>query len=67
GDEFDVFRARQTSTGAERADDPADPEILIGRAQAIRVTPYGTTALITAQSEPSIRVGMAVRLAARMP
>ncbi len=67
GDEFDVFRARQGGTSSDHPDDPADPEILIGRAQAIKVTPYGTTALITSQVQPAIDVGMLVRVSAKMP
>ncbi len=64
GDEFDVFRARQTSGNSN---EPADPEILIGRAQAIKVTPYGTTALIISQSQPALNVGMVARVSAKMP
>ncbi len=64
GDEFDVFRARQTSGNST---EPADPEILIGRAQAIKVTPYGTTALIISQSQPALNVGMVARVSAKMP
>jgi hypothetical protein len=67
GDEFDVFRARQASANADHPNDPADPEIPIGRAQAIKVTPYGTTALITSQVQPAINVGMVVRVSAKMP
>ena len=67
GDEFEVFRARQTPTPPDDQDDPADPEILIGRAQAIKVTAYGTTALITSQTQPAINVGMVVRVSAKMP
>jgi hypothetical protein len=35
--------------------------------QVIRVTSYGTTARITYQEQPAIRVGESVRLLARMP
>jgi LysM domain len=64
GDEFQVFRRRQTSATEGQAD---DPEIPIGRAKAIKVTPFGTTALITAQEQPAINVGMMVRVSAKMP
>lgn len=67
GDEFDIFRARQASANPDHPNDPADPEIAIGRAQAIKVTPYGTTALITSQVQPAINVGMVVRVSAKMP
>jgi LysM domain len=63
GDEFEVFRRRQSSDtyGA-----PDDPEVHVGRAQVIRVTPFGTTALITAQAQPAINVGMVARISAKM-
>ncbi len=67
GDEFDVFRPRQASTSADRTNDPAEPEIRIGRAQVIKVTPFGTTAMIIAQTQPAIDVGMVVRVSAKMP
>lgn len=64
GDEFELFRRRQTGS---TYGDPDDPEIPIGRAQVIKVTPFGTTALITSQEQPSINVGMMARISARMP
>ena len=64
GDEFLIFRPRTASTVSGA---PADPERPIGRAQAIRVTPFGTTALIVSQQQPSINVGSAVRVSAKMP
>jgi hypothetical protein len=64
GDEFIVYRPRTESEVRGR---PGDPEIPIGRAQAIRVTPFGTTAIVTAQEQPAINVGSAVRLSAKMP
>ncbi len=64
GDEFELFRRRQTGS---TYGDPDDPEIPIGRAQVIKVTPFGTTALITAQQQPSINVGMMARISAKMP
>ena len=67
GDEFEIFRARQASANPDHPNDPADPEIAIGRAQAIKVTPYGTTALITSQVQAAINVGMVVRVSAKMP
>ena len=64
GDEFEVFRTRQAP---EDPNDPADPEISIGRAQAIKVTPFGTTALIVGQEQPALNVGMMARVTAKMP
>jgi hypothetical protein len=64
GDEIEVFRPRE-----EQKSDvgPAVPEIAIATGQVVKVTPYGTTARITSQQEPSIRVGESVRVTARMP
>ncbi|HVA56759.1 MAG TPA: LysM peptidoglycan-binding domain-containing protein [Gemmatimonadaceae bacterium] len=64
GDEFVLFRAGQP--GASLAD-PATPEIPLGRAKAVRVTPFGTTAIVTAQEQPAINVGVLARLSAKMP
>ena len=64
GDEVQIFRAREPAIQDER---PAIPEVAIATAQVVRVTPYGSTARITSQQQPSIRVGESVRLTARMP
>ncbi len=64
GDEIQVFRPRQQEIQDER---PAVPEVLIATGQVIKVTSFGTTARITAQDQPAIRVGESVRLTARMP
>ncbi len=64
GDQFLIFKPRKAS---ETPGQPADPEIPVGRAEAIRVTPYGTTALVIAQEQPAIDVGMMVRVSAKMP
>jgi LysM repeat protein len=64
GDEFLLFQPRQ------RSDVPgglADPEIPIARAQAVRVTPYGTTLIITGEKHPKIEVGTMARRTATMP
>ncbi|MEP7002591.1 MAG: LysM peptidoglycan-binding domain-containing protein [bacterium] len=64
GDEVQIFRPRQASVQDERM---AIPEVLIATAQVVRVTPYGSTARITSQQQPAIKVGESVRLTARMP
>ncbi|HVB32630.1 MAG TPA: LysM domain-containing protein [Gemmatimonadaceae bacterium] len=64
GDEFEVFRTRQVS---RRVGGLAEPEIPIGKAQVIKVTPFGTTAIVTAQQQPAINTGMMVRNSAKMP
>jgi hypothetical protein len=64
GDEVQIFRPREGPIQDERI---AIPEVLIATAQVVRVTPYGSTARITSQQQPAIRVGESVRLTARMP
>jgi hypothetical protein len=64
GDEIQIFRAREKEIQDER---PAIPEVVIATGQVVRVTQYGTTARITSQQQPAIRVGESVRLTARMP
>jgi LysM repeat protein len=44
-----------------------DPDILISKAQVVRATPYGVTAVIVGQEQPAIKEGMAARVSARMP
>ena len=64
GDELVIFRPREDAIPYER---PAIPEVTIGTARVIRVTPYGSTARVTSQQQPAIKVGESVRLTARMP
>ena len=64
GDEIQLFRPRQKEVGDER---PALPEVSIGTAQVVRVTPYGSTARVLSQTQPAIKVGESVRVIARMP
>ena len=64
GDEVQIFRRREPAILDER---PAIPEVAIATGQVIRVTAYGSTARITSQQQPAIRVGESVRLTARMP
>jgi len=45
----------------------ADPEILISKAQVVRSTPFGVTAVIIGQEQPAIKEGMSARVTARMP
>ncbi len=64
GDQIELFRPRQK---------PADgqplgiPEVHIGRAQVLRVTPFGSTAIITGQEQPKIEQGTAARVSAKIP
>ncbi len=64
GDEIEVYRAREDAIQDERS---AIPEVRIARGQVIRVTRWGSTARITSQDQPAIRVGESVRLIGRMP
>ncbi len=62
GDEFSFIDG---STG--RRDEGAAPPVSAGVAQAVRVTPYATTAIIVSQTQPTIREGMRVQLTSKMP
>jgi hypothetical protein len=64
GDEIEIFRPREKEIQDER---PAIPEVPIATGQVIKVTSFGTTARITGQEQPAIRVGESVRITARMP
>ncbi len=64
GDRIDLYYPRQ---GPVDGRDLALPEVWIGRAQVLRVTPFGATAIIVLQEQPSIREGTAVRVAEKMP
>ena len=64
GDEFELFAPRSKSdvSGA-----PANPEIVIARAQAVRVTRYGTTLMIMGERHPKIEPGTLAKRTASMP
>ena len=64
GDEFILFEPHSKSdvSGA-----PANPEIVIARAQAVRVTRYGTTLMIMGERHPKIEPGTLARRIASMP
>ena len=64
GDEIEIYHERDVLTGE---DGPSIPEVLLGRGQVVKVTPYGATARVTAQEQPAIKVGEHVRITARMP
>ncbi|MEO7457346.1 MAG: LysM peptidoglycan-binding domain-containing protein [Gemmatimonadaceae bacterium] len=64
GDEVQVYRPREDAIQDERL---ALPEVPIATGQVIRVTRWGSTARITSQAQPAIRVGESVRLIGRMP
>jgi LysM repeat protein len=64
GDVIQIFKPRQRPNDAH---DLALPEIAIAQAQVLRVTPYGATAIVTAQEQPHIVEGIKARVAAKMP
>lgn len=64
GDEVAIYRPHNEPKGD---DGPSQPEVAIATAQVVRVTPYGSTALVTAQEQPAIKKGESVRVVARMP
>jgi hypothetical protein len=64
GDRIELYEPRQPATERREL---ALPEIAIGRAQVLRVTPYGSTAIIISQDQPKIQEGTAVRVTAKMP
>jgi LysM repeat protein len=51
GDEIELFQARKK---AQDEGQYATPEIKVGRAQVIRVTPFGSTAMITGLVQPHV-------------
>lgn len=64
GDQIELYQPRTPPTEGQSL---ALPEISIARAQVLRVTQFGTTAIIYAQEQPRIQPGTAARVAAKMP
>jgi len=64
GDQVELYQPRERPV-VEGA--LAIPEIAIARAQVLRVTPLGATAIIVDQDQPKIHEGTAARIAAKMP
>jgi hypothetical protein len=64
GDEVELYQARKK---AQEEGQYATPEIKVGRAQVIRVTPYGSTAMITRLDQPRVEAkNTKVRVIAKM-
>ena len=63
GDEVELFQARKK---AAEEGEYATPEIKVGRAQIVRVTPFGASARITRLDQPRIQKGTNVRVIAKM-
>jgi len=64
GDQIDLYAPRRKPADGTTL---ATPEVWIGSAQVLRVTPQGATAIVTKQEQPKIEEGTAVRVAAKMP
>ncbi len=64
GDQIELYQPRQGPVDGRPL---ALPEIYIGRAQVLRVTPFGASAIITGQAQTRIEEGTAARIAAKMP
>jgi LysM repeat protein len=64
GDMIQILKPRQRPNDSH---DLTLPEIPIAQAQVLRVTPYGATAIVTAQEQPHIVEGIKARVAAKMP
>ena len=63
GDEVELYQERLR---AREEGEFATPEIKVGRAQVIKVTPHGSTAMITRLDQPRVEVGTKVRIVAKM-
>lgn len=63
GDEFLIYKARARQEHGQLD----DPEIPISKAQVVRSTPFGVTAIVIGQEQPAIKEGMPARVTARMP
>jgi LysM repeat protein len=64
GDQIDLYQPRQKPVDGREL---AIPEVFIARAQVLRVTPFGASAIILSQEQPKIAEGTAARVAAKMP
>ncbi|MEO9036609.1 MAG: LysM peptidoglycan-binding domain-containing protein [Gemmatimonadaceae bacterium] len=64
GDQIELFQPRQKPVEGRSL---IIPEVPIGRAQILRVTPYGATAIVTNVDQPKVSDGTSVRVAAKMP
>jgi hypothetical protein len=64
GDQIELFKPRQKPTDGREL---WLPEVSIAKAQVLRVTPFGATAILTSQEQPKIQEGTSARVAAKMP
>ncbi len=64
GDQIEFYQPRERAAEGESF---AIPEVPLGRAQVLRVTPYGVSAIVTSVAQPKLEEGTAARVAAKMP
>jgi LysM repeat protein len=64
GDRIELYQARQRPL---EEGELGMPEISVGRAQIVKVTPFGATAVINAVRQPKIQPGTSARITAKMP
>ena len=67
GDQFTLYRESRKGPSLEGVAPVTLPEEPIARAQVVKVTDLGTTAIVISQRHPVIRAGVNARLTARMP
>jgi LysM repeat protein len=63
GDRIELFEPRHASVNEGEL---ATPELPIGEAQILRVTPFGASAVVTHQEQPKISVGTSARVSGKM-
>jgi LysM repeat protein len=63
GDELELFKPREKSNDVG---EPSLPEIHVGTAQVVRVTPLGSTVRITQLEQPKVDKGTRVRVTKKM-
>ena len=64
GDQIELYYPREDPVEGR---DHALPEVWIARAEVLRVTPYGATAVITELEQTRIEAGTRARVSAKMP
>jgi hypothetical protein len=63
GDEVALYRPQQARAEPGQL---AEPEVVVARAQVVRVTPFGSTAMIVAQTQPAISTATRARVISRL-
>lgn len=63
GDQLELFKPREKSPDVGQ---PSSPEIFVGTARVVRVTAYGSTAMITKLEQPKVDKSTRVRVTMKM-